>query len=203
MVVRTTFPELPARCAALIDRMRLRGSSTIPRAGLMSHGYYVQPRGPSRYHYGVLYTESRLGSLIAIGKGDVPEAHWFRMVRTFPAACDWQTQPPARPRTRRPSAATRSSAATTSGGHALRAVVGRQHVRGADADAGARRGVATRRRASAPTTARTPPCSAATPTARPRLPGVGPVAERHARQATATASTACASSACSATRPAR
>ena len=42
----------------------------------------------------MLYTEARLGSLIAIGKGDVPESHWFRMVRTFPPDCDWQTQAP-------------------------------------------------------------------------------------------------------------
>src|SRR6185369_17543582 len=31
---------------------------------------------------------------IAIGKGDVPAAHWFRMVRTYPGACRWQTQAP-------------------------------------------------------------------------------------------------------------
>jgi len=53
------------------------------------------------YHYGVLYAESRLGSLIAIGKGDVSEGHWFRMVRTFPPACRWQTSQPVghRPKT--------------------------------------------------------------------------------------------------------
>ena len=40
----------------------------------------------------MLYAESRLGSLIAIGKGDVPEEHWFRMARTLPPACGWQGQ---------------------------------------------------------------------------------------------------------------
>jgi hypothetical protein len=40
----------------------------------------------SPYHYGLLYTEARLGSLIAIGKGDVPEEHWYRMQRTPPLA---------------------------------------------------------------------------------------------------------------------
>ena len=29
--------------------------------------------------------EARLGSLVAIGKGDVPELHWYRMTRTPPA----------------------------------------------------------------------------------------------------------------------
>ena len=84
--------------------------------GAMSHGYFVHRRARSRYHYGVLYTEARLGSLIAIGKGDVPEAHWFDMVRTYPAELRGQTQTPHRRRARRPSAATRSAAATTSGG---------------------------------------------------------------------------------------
>jgi hypothetical protein len=60
----------------------------------MYHGWWVQPPGPSRYHYGVLYAESRLGSVLAIGMGAAPPSHWFRMTRTFPAACDWQTQTP-------------------------------------------------------------------------------------------------------------
>src|SRR5437899_503225 len=60
----------------------------------MSHGYYVHLASRSRYHYGTLYAESRLGSLIAIGKGDVPEEHWFAMARTFASSCRWQTQTP-------------------------------------------------------------------------------------------------------------
>src|SRR5205823_1251767 len=60
----------------------------------MSHGYYVHLASQSRYHYGTLYAESRLGSLIAIGKGDVPEEHWFAMARTFAPSCRWQTQTP-------------------------------------------------------------------------------------------------------------
>jgi hypothetical protein len=60
----------------------------------MTHGWYVHRRAPSRYHYGVLYAESRLGSVLAIGSGQVPPSHWFRMVRTFPASCTWQSQTP-------------------------------------------------------------------------------------------------------------
>jgi hypothetical protein len=93
IVARQTFPEVWARATALIERGDWR-LFYDPADGLMYHGYWVQPPGPSRYHYGVFYAESRLGSLLAIGKGDVPEEHWFRMARTFPAACDWQTQPP-------------------------------------------------------------------------------------------------------------
>jgi hypothetical protein len=93
MVVRMTYPELYERCTALIEQTdyeRLYDSS----AELMSHGYYVEPRAQSRYHYGVLYTEARLGVLIAIGKGDVPENVWFNMIRTFPADCEWQSLVP-------------------------------------------------------------------------------------------------------------
>ena len=60
----------------------------------MSHGYYVNLGCPSQYHYGLLYTEARVLSLIAIGKGDVPEAHWFRLERTLPPEESWQTQAP-------------------------------------------------------------------------------------------------------------
>jgi hypothetical protein len=61
---------------------------------LLSHGYFVHRRARSRYHYGVLYTEARLGALLAIGKGDVPESTWFHMVRTYPADCLGQNQAP-------------------------------------------------------------------------------------------------------------
>ena len=87
------FPEFHALCSALIDQMS--GQIFYDRGyDQVSHGYFVEPRGPSRYHYGVFYTEARLAALIAIGKGDVPESVWFDMVRTFPAACHWQSAAP-------------------------------------------------------------------------------------------------------------
>jgi hypothetical protein len=95
MVVRSSFPELASRATALIERTDY-GFFYDEARGLMSHGAFVHLGLPSEYHYGLLYTESRLGSLIAIGKGDVPEGHWFRMLRVFPAACSWQTQAPQR-----------------------------------------------------------------------------------------------------------
>src|SRR5919106_3186748 len=93
MVVRATFPELTATATRLIDAQDYRFfyDRTAQR---MSHGYYVHLATRSLFHYGVLYAESRLGSLIAIGKGDVPPQHWFRMVRTFPPACRWQAGRP-------------------------------------------------------------------------------------------------------------
>jgi hypothetical protein len=100
MVARTAFSEVAAPSTRIIEAQDYRFFYD-PVAGRMSHGYWVQLGRPSRYHYGVLYAESRLGSLIAIGRGDVPEAHWFRMVRTFPPSCRWQTQAPQRRREKR------------------------------------------------------------------------------------------------------
>jgi hypothetical protein len=93
MVVRMTFPELYDACTTLIASKDFRFFYN-PTTRQVSHGYYVSPGARSPYEYGMLYTEARLGSLIAIGKGDIPLEHWFAMVRTFPAACGWQ---PLRP----------------------------------------------------------------------------------------------------------
>jgi hypothetical protein len=93
MVLRAAVPELAEPATRLLARQDYR-FFWDPATGRMSHGYWVQRGTRSRFHYGVLYAESRLGSLIAIGRGDVPEAHWFRLARTFPASCRWQRQPP-------------------------------------------------------------------------------------------------------------
>jgi len=93
MVVRSTFPELAELATRMIDE-RDYGLFYDSAHQQMSHGYDVDAKAPSPYHYATLYTEARLGSLIAIGKGDVSEDHWFRMLRTFPEACTWQSLPP-------------------------------------------------------------------------------------------------------------
>jgi hypothetical protein len=93
IVARRSFPALDARCSDLIRRLDYRFFYD-PALGLMSHGYYVHRRKRSRYHYGVLYTEARLGSVIAIGKGDAPEDLWFDMVRTYGPACAGQSARP-------------------------------------------------------------------------------------------------------------
>jgi hypothetical protein len=85
IVVRTAFPELAAECAELIRTRDLRFYYDRKRH-LMSHGYDVSRRRSSLYHYGALYTEARLGSLLAIGRGEAPAQHWFEMVRVFPPA---------------------------------------------------------------------------------------------------------------------
>jgi hypothetical protein len=93
MVVRTSVPELAERCTRLLDREDYRVFYD-PVEQLMMHGYYVNLPYRSEYNYGLLYSEARLGSLIAIGKGQVPEEHWFRMARTFPRYFSWPSQSP-------------------------------------------------------------------------------------------------------------
>jgi hypothetical protein len=93
MVLRQSFPELEPTASQMIGQ-RNYGFFYDAEHKLMSHGYRVDIQAYSPYHYATLYTEARLGSLIAIGKGEVPEEHWFRMVRTFPPSCDWQASAP-------------------------------------------------------------------------------------------------------------
>jgi hypothetical protein len=94
MVVRSTFPTLHDRPTEIIERQNY-AFFYDDVTQQMSHGYYVNVPTRSEYHYGLLYTEPRLGSLIAIGKGDVPEEHWFALVRAYPPEAAWQTQRPS------------------------------------------------------------------------------------------------------------
>ena len=93
VVVRQAYPDLAPRASVMLDRMDF-GIFHDRELGLISHGYYAHKGVKSRYHYGVLYTEARLGALLAIGKGDVPEAAWFRMARIFPQSCEGQSLEP-------------------------------------------------------------------------------------------------------------
>jgi hypothetical protein len=93
MVVRNTFPELEARCSRLIEQGNYKFLYDDVEQ-LMSHGYHVNINRYAEYQYGSFYTEPRVGSFIAIGKGDVPEEHWFKMTRTFPENYEWQALRP-------------------------------------------------------------------------------------------------------------
>ena len=99
MVVRAAVPELAGECSTLIAATDF-GFFYDRETQRISHGYYVKSGKRSPYDYGMLYTEARLGSLIAIGKGDVPAAQWFEMVRAFPPTCGGQQLPPQHARTK-------------------------------------------------------------------------------------------------------
>ncbi len=86
IVTRQGFPELEGvvnQLLAPLDLHYFYDDST----GLMSHGYYVNLGTLSAFEYGHFYTEARLGSLIAIGKGDAPARHWYAMRRASRSRC--------------------------------------------------------------------------------------------------------------------
>ena len=86
MIARQGFPEFESPIEEILDPIDLKffyDDST----GLMSHGYYVNLGTLSAYEYGTFYTEARLGSLIAIGKGDAPVSHWYSMLRASQPGC--------------------------------------------------------------------------------------------------------------------
>ena len=61
----------------------------------MWHGYYEHLGVYSDYHYGVLYSEPRATSFMAIARGEAPMEHWFLgPVRTFPEHYPWTQQVP-------------------------------------------------------------------------------------------------------------
>ena len=178
MVVRATFPELRATATRLIDAQDYRFLYDRT-AGRMSHGYYVHLASRSPFHYAVLYAESRLGSLMAIGKGDVPAQHWFRMVRTFPPTLTVAGGPASRTPVEGCSRACRLRRLVRVGWRALRPIVGRKRVRDPHADARSRRAAPC---ASEPRRQR-PGARARAATLRARdaqVSGVGYVTERDA-----------------------
>ena len=95
IIVRSAFPVLAERCTQLINQSDYRWFLD-PLYEVMFQGYHVNLARPAASHYGLLYTEARLGSLMAIGKGDVPADHWFKLYRTLPNTPEyaWQSQPP-------------------------------------------------------------------------------------------------------------
>lgn len=98
IVARSAFPEVADQATRLIAASNY-GFFYDSDAQLVSHGYSLNTGSRAGFHYGVLYTEARLGVLLAIGKGDVPATAWYRMLRTFPASCGWQTLQPQDVRT--------------------------------------------------------------------------------------------------------
>jgi len=94
-VVKNAFPaELADRVTVLLDGMDFSFFYDDVEEQ-MYHGYYTNIRAYAEYHYGAFYTEPRVVSYMAIGKGDAPLEHWFKMYRTFPKEYAWQQQRPA------------------------------------------------------------------------------------------------------------
>ncbi len=93
-VVKHAYPEELGKRAEKMFSSHSFAFFYDPVEEQMYHGYYDHLQVYSDYHYGSFYTEPRAASFMAIGRGEVPIDHWFRMVRTFPESYSWQTQPP-------------------------------------------------------------------------------------------------------------
>ncbi len=93
IVTGQAYPELYPRVNKIVKAMDY---STLydPEVGQMRGGFDVETGSHTAHHYGAFYTEPRLASYIAIGKGDVPKEHWWKMYRTMPESWDWQSQTP-------------------------------------------------------------------------------------------------------------
>ncbi|WP_244199452.1 glucoamylase family protein [Halobacillus trueperi] len=93
IVVGQAYPELYDQSNEIVQDMDYSTLYT-PEVGQMRGGYDVAAESYTSHHYGAFYTEPRVASYIAIGKGDVPKEHWWKMYRTMPDSWDWQAQKP-------------------------------------------------------------------------------------------------------------
>lgn len=97
-IVRNAEPRLAAEADAILSGMDF-GFYYDDTVGQLRGGYWPSPPpgqegcgGYTCFHYGTLNTEPRIASYLGIAAGDIPETHYFRMWRTFPATCDWGWQ---------------------------------------------------------------------------------------------------------------
>jgi hypothetical protein len=91
IVARQALPTVAERATRHLRQLDL-GFFYDPTVRLMSHGYYADRAARASYHYGVFFTEARLGSLIALGKGEVPWEHWAQLERDF-SGCEVASLP--------------------------------------------------------------------------------------------------------------
>lgn len=87
------YPSLQSQTSKIVKSMDF-SALYDPKVGQFRGGYFVDKGEYTGHHYGTFYTEPRLGSYIAIGKGDVSADHWWKMYRTQPAKDNWQSQTP-------------------------------------------------------------------------------------------------------------
>ena len=94
IVIRQAFPEhFKEKADEILKRLDFSVFYDASN-GQLKLGFEADKDVFSRYHYGLLATEARLASYIAIGKGDLDKEHWARIYRTLPVEWDWQKQIP-------------------------------------------------------------------------------------------------------------
>lgn len=94
IIVRQAFPEqFGDRASKILRRLNFIEFYDVSN-GQLKLGYDDDKKIFAPYHYGLLATEARLISYIAIGKGDLEPDHWTKVFRTLPPEWDWQKQTP-------------------------------------------------------------------------------------------------------------
>ncbi len=94
VVIRQAFPEEFGERASEFLKLLDFSEFYDPSNGQLKLGYDADKESFSPYHYGLLTTEARLASYIAVGKKDLKAEHWARIYRTLPVEWDWQRQVP-------------------------------------------------------------------------------------------------------------
>ncbi|MEQ1945809.1 MAG: glucoamylase family protein [Bryobacteraceae bacterium] len=74
--------DLCKRCESLANGVNMRFLYDAERS-LFAIGYQVGGPVTFNAHYDLLASESRIGSLVAIAKGDVPTSHWLALGRPY------------------------------------------------------------------------------------------------------------------------
>ena len=93
-IIRQAFPEeFGVEADKLLELMDF-SKFYDPKNGQLVLGFDAEKNVFSRNHYGLLISEARLASYVAVGKGDLKERHWARIYHTLPKEWDWQRQVP-------------------------------------------------------------------------------------------------------------
>src|SRR5262249_43142855 len=98
MVANTTAP-LRDRANRLLEPMDFRffydpydAADPLAHPGQLHVGYQLRDR-TFFGHYGMLNSEARIASYVAIARGQLPPEHYYRMFRTLPATLPQQQVP--------------------------------------------------------------------------------------------------------------
>lgn len=97
MGLETIKGILPSRLAARVEKLLSEMDFYEfydEGVGQLVIGIKPETKELSGNHYGLIASEARAASFIAIAKGNVEPAHWFMIFRTLPAAWKWQRQVP-------------------------------------------------------------------------------------------------------------
>lgn len=89
-ITRNSVPELSQRAGALFEDMDF-GFYYRPEVNRILF-HYAPDTGSAPCCYDTIVSESRIASYIGIGKGEIPQRHYFGAWRTFPDTCDYSFQ---------------------------------------------------------------------------------------------------------------